>query len=41
MNGIDRWCENVKRVWNERGMLMEQGKMIVHDRSEWIAGVNA
>ena len=32
---------SVKRALNERGMFAEQGRMIVHDKSEWRAMVNA
>ena len=35
------WMDGLKRVLNERGMFVEQGRMIVHDRSEWTAVVNA
>ena len=34
------WMDGVKRVWNEREMSVEQGKMIMYDRSEWRAVVN-
>ena len=33
--------DGVKRILNERGMSVKQGRMIVHDRSEWRAVVNA
>ena len=33
--------DNGKRVLNERGMCVEQGRTNVHDRSEWKAVVNA
>ena len=35
------WMDGLKRVLNERGISVEQGRMIVHDRSEWTAVVNA
>ena len=28
------WMDDLKRVLSERGMSVEQGKMIVHDRGE-------
>ena len=34
------WMNNVKRASNEKEMSVEQGRMIVHDRSESIAVVN-
>ena len=30
------WMDGLKRVLNERGMFMQQGRMIVCDRSEWM-----
>ena len=35
------WMEGMKRALNERGMSVEQGRMIVSDGSEWRAMVNA
>ena len=35
------WMDCLKRELSERGMSVEQGRMIVHDRSEWRAMVNA
>ena len=35
------WMDGVTRALNERGMSVEQGRMIVRDRSEWKAVVNA
>ena len=35
------WMDDVKRALNERPMFMKQGRMIVHDRGEWRAAVNA
>ena len=35
------WMNGVKRALNQRGMSVEQGRMIVHDRSESRAMVNA
>ena len=32
---------SVKKALNEREMSVDQGRMIVHDRSEWRAAVNA
>ena len=37
-NQMDGRC---KRALNERGMSVEQGRMIVHHKSEWRAMVNA
>ena len=34
------WMDGVKRALNEREMSVEQGRMIVCDRSEWRAVVN-
>ena len=34
------WMDGVKRVLDEIGMCVEQGRMIVCDRSEWRAVVN-
>ena len=31
------WMDSVKRAVNGRGMSVEQGRMIVRDRSEWRA----
>ena len=36
-----RWMHGVKRVLNERGMSVEQGMIIVCNRNEWRAVVNA
>ena len=35
------WMNNVKRAFNKRRQSVEQGRMIVRDRSEWRAVVNA
>ncbi len=35
------WLDSVKRVLGARGMSVEQGRVLVHDRSEWRAIVNA
>ena len=35
------WMDGVKRALNEREMFMEQERMIVHDRRELRAVVNA
>ena len=35
------WMEGVKRVLDERETSVEQRRMIVHNRSEWRAVVNA
>ena len=35
------WMEGVKRALSERGMSVEQGRMIVRDRNEWRRVVNA
>ena len=34
------WMDGVKRLLNERGMFVAQGRMIVLDRSKWRALVN-
>ena len=36
-----RWMDDVKRMLNERGMFMKEGRMLVHDIGEWRAVVNA
>ncbi len=36
-----RWMDNVKRVLGARGMSVEQGRMVVRDRNEWRAIMNA
>ena len=36
-----RWVDGVKRALNESGLSVEQGRMIVRNRSEWRAVVNA
>ena len=36
-----KWMDSVKRALIKRGMCVEHGRMIVHDRSEWRAAVNA
>ncbi len=36
-----RWLDSVKRVLGVRGMSVEQGRLLVHDRNEWRAIVNA
>ena len=33
--------ESVKRALNERGMFVEQGMVVICDRCEWRAVVNA
>ena len=35
------WMDDVQRELNERGMSVQQGRMIVRYRSEWRAVVNA
>ena len=35
------WLDSLKRALNGRGKSVEQGRMIVCDRSEWKAVVNA
>ena len=35
------WMDSLKIALNERRMSVEQGRMIVCDRSEWRAVVNA
>ena len=35
------WIDGVIRALNERGMSVEQGRMIVCDRSKWRIVVNA
>ncbi len=35
------WLDSVKRALGARGMSMEQGRVLVHDRNEWRAVVNA
>ncbi len=35
------WLDSVKRVLGARGMSVEQGRVVVHDRNEWRAIVNA
>ena len=35
------WMDDVKRALDERGMSVEQERMIVHVISEWRAVVNA
>ena len=34
------WMDGVKRAMNERGTYMEQGRIIMHDRSEYRAVVH-
>ncbi len=31
------WLDNVKRALVARGMSVEQGRVVVHDRNEWRA----
>ncbi len=35
------WLDSVKRVFSPSGMSVEQGRLVVHDRNEWRASVNA
>ena len=35
------WMDSMKKALNETEMSVEQGRMIMHDRSEWGAVVNA
>ncbi len=35
------WLDSVKRALGTRGMSMEQGRVLVRDRNEWRATVNA
>ncbi len=35
------WMDSVKRALGAKGMSEEQGRMLVCDRKEWIAVVNA
>lgn len=35
------WIDGVRRALYERGMTVEQGRIIVHDRSDWRVVVNA
>ncbi len=35
------WMDSVKRALGARGMSVEQGRVLVHDRNEWRAVVNA
>ncbi len=35
------WMDSVKRALGARGMSVEQGRVVVHDRNEWRATVNA
>ena len=35
------WIDSVKRVVDARGMSVEQGRVVVRDRNEWRAVVNA
>ncbi len=35
------WLDSVKRALGARGMSVEQGRVLVHDRNEWRAIVNA
>ncbi len=35
------WMDSVKRALGARGMSVEQGRMLVRDRNEWRAIVNA
>ncbi len=35
------WLDSVKRALGARGVSVEQGRMLVHDRNEWRAIVNA
>ncbi len=35
------WLNSVKRALGARGMSVEQGRVLVHDRNEWRAVVNS
>ncbi len=35
------WLDSVKRALGARGMSVEQGRIVVRDRNEWRAVVNA
>ncbi len=35
------WLDSVKRALDAKGMSVEQGRVLVHDRNEWRAIVNA
>ncbi len=36
-----RWMDSVKRALGVKGMFVEQGRMLVRDRNEWRAVLNA
>ena len=35
------WMDSVKRALDVRGMSVEQGRVVAHDRDEWRAVVSA